>query len=298
MPIDVDRILSVPLSMNVTADKRVWVGNHDCIFKVKEAYKVAMSVNQYASSSSGADPMWKRLWRLNIPPKAKIFLWRAVWDIIPHNGNLFKKGITESSRCPRCGSHESTMHVFRDCSWVRKFWSMAPPMLCKQKAPDIRHWVSEVMSEANPLNIDLLAMLLWQIWFARNELWFEKVYTSREVCYKRAKDGIIDYQKWNNIVRTKSHRVQSKWSKPDPGKVKINFDASINEQRECYGLGVIARDDKGCVLLAASKTLLPRISAEMAELKAADWVVQIARQQLWRNIVLEGDAYLVIEALK
>jgi hypothetical protein len=74
MTIDVDRILSVPLSMNAKADERVWNGKHDCSFKVKEAYKVAMSMNQYASSSSGADPMWKRLWRLNIPPQSQDFL--------------------------------------------------------------------------------------------------------------------------------------------------------------------------------------------------------------------------------
>lgn len=97
------------------------------MFKVKDAYKIARKDIEYASGSQGADPMWKKLWMMNIPPKAKMFLWRAIWDIIPHSGNLHKKGILETPKCPRCGNYESSLHVFRDCSWVRKFWSLAPP---------------------------------------------------------------------------------------------------------------------------------------------------------------------------
>lgn len=112
--------------------------------------------------------MWKKLWLLNITPKAKLFLWRANWDIIPHNGNLQKKGVLESSKCPRCGEYESSLHVFRDCSWARKFWSLAPTMIC------IRQPL--ILNEAKTSNVELLANLLWQIWLARNELCFEKIY--------------------------------------------------------------------------------------------------------------------------
>lgn len=89
--VDVERILSVPISTNEVEDERIWYGKSEGIFKVKEAYKIAMAMEDNATCSKGADPMWKKMWRLDVPPKAKIFLWHAIWDIIPHNGNLQRK---------------------------------------------------------------------------------------------------------------------------------------------------------------------------------------------------------------
>lgn len=115
---DVDRILSIPVSNCDRDDSRVWYKNNEGTFKVKEAYRVAMDMDDNASGSNGIDPIWKQMWRLNIPPKAKIFLWCALWDIIPHLGYLQRKRVVEVARCPRCGAYESTLHVFIDCSWV------------------------------------------------------------------------------------------------------------------------------------------------------------------------------------
>lgn len=79
---------------------------------------------------------------------------------------------------------------------------------------------------------------------------------------------------------------------------KLNFDASINTQRDCYGLGVIARDADGTVCLTTSKTQWPHVTAEMAECRAAEWVVQLAKRQQWKDVIIEGDASVVIAALK
>lgn len=113
---DVCRILLVPLCTGMHGDDRVWIGNEDGVFRVKEAYKIARMIDDCALSSYGADPTWKKLWTLNISPKTKMFLWRALWDIIPHTSNLQKKGVTEFSKCLQCGLYESSLHIFRNCS--------------------------------------------------------------------------------------------------------------------------------------------------------------------------------------
>lgn len=144
----------------------------------------------------------------------------------------------------------------------------------------------------------MLATLLWQVWFVRNELCFEKIYSSPEVCFKRARDGLKDYQRWNGTTNPKKIcRDKAKWCKPHETYIKINFDAALNNQKECYGLGIVARDSSGRVLLAAAQTQWPLISAEMAEIKAADWAVRMAIEQRWNKAIIEGDAAVVIEAL-
>lgn len=72
-----------------------------------------------------ADPVWRGIWKLRVPPKVKEFIWRASWGIIPHGVNLGKKGIEDHIRCPRCGMEESLLHILRDCFWVKNVWKAA-----------------------------------------------------------------------------------------------------------------------------------------------------------------------------
>ncbi|CAO2826256.1 unnamed protein product [Amaranthus hypochondriacus] len=64
------------------------------------------------------------------------------------------------------------------------------------------------------------------------------------------------------------------------------------------GLGVVAWDDKGCILLAAAKSQWPMVSTEMAKIMAVDWAIRLATEHHWTNIIVEGNAALVIEAFK
>lgn len=75
-----------------------------------------------------------------------------------------------------------------------------PVAFCKKLAPDVRVWFTEVLNEAKDEDAKLLAVLLWQIWFARNKLIFEKIYNSPEVCAKRARDGLMEYKRWNSSM--------------------------------------------------------------------------------------------------
>lgn len=90
-PIDVERVLQVPIDMSGCSDDRVWAGSKDGLFRVRDVYSLALKARREGSSSTGSDPIWRRLWNMHIHPKAKIFLWRALWDILPHGSNLRKK---------------------------------------------------------------------------------------------------------------------------------------------------------------------------------------------------------------
>lgn len=74
LPFDVDRILKVPISAEDKHDERVWIGNDEGVFKVKDAYRSAMMAEDRPSCSKGTNSIWKQLWSLNIPPKARMFL--------------------------------------------------------------------------------------------------------------------------------------------------------------------------------------------------------------------------------
>lgn len=189
--------------------------------------------------------------------------------------------------------------MFRDCSWSRKFWSLAPVGICKKAALDVRDWLTAVLKDGKFPDAELLADLLWQISFTRNELCFEKLYSSLEVCIKRARDGLMEYQRWNGSARRhKISRDHVKWCSPSSNYIKVNFDAALMHRQNWYGMGVVARDSSGMVLLAAAKMHRHLFPAEMAEISAVDWAISLVLQQHWDSVILEGDAALVIEALK
>lgn len=79
LPIDTERILKIPINAVGGVDERVWTASDDVVFRVRDAYSLALNSENRASCSSGHDPMWHKLWKLKISPKAKTFLWRAAW---------------------------------------------------------------------------------------------------------------------------------------------------------------------------------------------------------------------------
>lgn len=162
LPIDIKRILNVPIQAFSGLDARVWAASKDGIFRVRDAYSLAMNNIKSGDCSSGSDPSWKTLWKLHIHPKAKIFLWRALWDILPHGVNLRQKGISVEGRCSRCGSMESNTHVLRDCPWALKVGRrLFKESKIQQDYVSIREWFGMILQEKTSSEAELFAVILW-----------------------------------------------------------------------------------------------------------------------------------------
>ncbi|KAK3205252.1 hypothetical protein Dsin_019298 [Dipteronia sinensis] len=79
---------------------------------------------RFVSNPSMMCKWWNSLWKLNIPPKVRIFIWRACLNTIPSLENLWKRKITDVPRCNRCDSlAESASHAIFGCKEARKIWS-------------------------------------------------------------------------------------------------------------------------------------------------------------------------------
>lgn len=122
LPLDAERISQIPISLSSAPDEKVWVASEDGRFRSRDMYSLALRSQLDPSCSTGSDPIWQKSWKLRIQPKARIFIWRAAWDILPHGSNPSKKGIKEVLKCHICGTIEDNLHVLRDCSWARQVW--------------------------------------------------------------------------------------------------------------------------------------------------------------------------------
>jgi hypothetical protein len=84
---------------------------HGC-YSVKSAYKLLFNGksegvhNQQPSSSSD------RLWKLEIPPKVRVFWWRVLHEFLPAKQILWRRHIEPVAFCEVCGDPgESIRHV-------------------------------------------------------------------------------------------------------------------------------------------------------------------------------------------
>jgi hypothetical protein len=126
LPIDADAILRQPIGRN-SQDFWAWNSEKTGVYSVRSAYKLLYNKkfgwNQNLAPGSSSVGLWKMLWKLQVPPKVRVFWWRVANDFLPARQVLFKKHIEPVAFCEDCGDpEESIRHVLVDCSIARIFW--------------------------------------------------------------------------------------------------------------------------------------------------------------------------------
>lgn len=164
---------------------------------------------------------------------------------------------------------------------------------------NFRDWLGSMLLHKSQLEAELFGVLAWQIWSSRNDFIFEKISISPELCFKKAYDILVEYNKaTEGSFEEKACRRHVKWSSPDPSTIKVNVDAAVNMKEDKFGIGVVACNDAGEVLLAASKTLWPFVSVERAELEAVQWFMELIKDHQFIIVMVEGDSQNVMKALQ
>ena len=70
-------IKKIPLSDRKPPDRLIWAESKDGKYTVRSAYRMALAreeANQPSSSRTKENTIWRKIWKLNIPPKIKHFL--------------------------------------------------------------------------------------------------------------------------------------------------------------------------------------------------------------------------------
>jgi hypothetical protein len=88
-----------------------------------------------------------------------------------------------------------------------------------------------------------------------------------------------------------------KWSKPNPGWIKLNWDAAIDSGKQKMGIGIIARDHTGSILFAVCASRPHVIEPTTAKVVAVWKLANVCSSLGLSKIVLEGDSLEVVKAL-
>jgi hypothetical protein len=105
-----------------STSKFIWTPSANGMFNTKSAHKLISSQRTHLSSSPLPAANWKKLWKLNLNDRLKLFLWKIAWDIVPSKSKLnsvFPIPQTDLV-CPLCNVEEDSLsRLFFKCFFAR-----------------------------------------------------------------------------------------------------------------------------------------------------------------------------------
>jgi hypothetical protein len=103
----------------------LWIFSTSGKFSSKSAYLQIKSFQDDLSVLPGITPdFWKKIWKLNLNDRLKLFLWKIAWNILPtrEQVNSVFSSSDSFSNCPLCNNGEDSLsHLFFQCCFARIF---------------------------------------------------------------------------------------------------------------------------------------------------------------------------------
>lgn len=170
---EAEAILRMPLMNSGTTDTRIWSYEKLASSSVISGYHVFME--RFGNIDSlKFDGNLMSFWKLHVPPKVKVFLWRVCRDCIPTRIRLQSRGVPCLGTCVGCSTQLENMWYalltceFRIKCWCRgNLWHTIEPLFDTiESFEELFFWLCEL---CNSRCRNQFAMLLWAIWRGRNE---------------------------------------------------------------------------------------------------------------------------------
>ncbi|KAL0449788.1 UNVERIFIED_CONTAM: putative ribonuclease H protein [Sesamum latifolium] len=301
-PEDRELIVQIPLSFTGMLDLLVWHYSNNGIFSVRSAYHLALSLASPAGTSGDrwSRNTWRKVWQASIPNKAKVFIWRAIRNILPTSGNLQKRLQQVVACCPFCDCVEETpIHTLLRCSFARQVWALSDIhwQNLNFHALSVEHWIDGLSLKLPSSDFNFVIMICWTIWWSRNLKLARKDFLFPLQVVDFARNYLLAFSSHSPKNTLAVSVKKDSWSCPPTGWIKVNFDGNVLDGGRALGLGIIARDAVGSCLAWLSVRLNRGGSAELAEVFAAREAICLAQKYQWHQVILEGDCSSVLDKL-
>ncbi|CAO2820766.1 unnamed protein product [Amaranthus hypochondriacus] len=306
-PTDVRALIcNLPLSRLWPVDSLFWIFTKDGRYSVRSGYwmgTLGLGSLSPPVSSDHVEHLWDKVWSIDCPPKARHFLWRACNNSLAVNSIRHHRHIASSPVCEGCGLFPETIfHALIECSWVHHVWVGHPdfPLVSSAPKSSFKDFLAWVIEHGTSQSISSITAVLWALWTARNQRIFNghcpNISTVVTSFSKMVRDYNVYAERVFKCPLPTSSISPSRWSPPEVEWVKVNFDANIADNDE-RGLGAVARNADGLLLVAGVRRIKASWNVELSELMAAAYGLELARRLGYSHVILEGDCSTVIHGI-
>lgn len=228
--IDADAILRNPIRGR-GEDLWAWEPEKHGIYSVKSAYKLLdtrrQQLEDVAVVVTSDDVTWRRIWKLDVPPKVKVFWWRMIHEFLPAKQVLHGRHIEPVATCDPCGNQEESIgHVLMDCTIAKIFWEQTKE-LTGVKSPRLRPgtWTRDLLVLRRAQERAIIICGTWSFRMQRNKRRHGEASTPISQAVMWVRDTAFDlWQILHPPKQSKSRMEQLNWVRPERGWVKCNVD--------------------------------------------------------------------------
>lgn len=316
----VSLINSHAISLSDKEDVPIWMPSSSGKFSVNSAWRECRSSRPHSI-------IYSYCWSKYIPKKISVFLWRALHNGLPTDERIRSKGISLASKCNCCNAanEESMAHILVYGDIAKKVWNFFSG-LCGIRCfmGHLNHvliswWQSHPNSDSNVcswLSRLLPALILWEIWCARNKSRFEDVnMSSNAIIHKvlsQASNIAISFSlsftrsQDNNYLMDIFHLAPKPflipkirmvlWVPPNVDEIKLNTDGVSRGNPGIASGGGVFRNHKGDFVLGFSH-FYGCHSNMMAEAMAARDGLILAQAHGFNRVWLEIDSQVLLRIL-
>lgn len=243
LSIDAEAILRIPLCTRNIPDFWAWSGEKKGQFSVKSAYRMILNTkinrenwieeNEGSSGSEHESNAWSVLWKVSLPSKIKLFLWRLARSSVPTADVLEHRNMSTSAACMLCGARDSWRHTLITCSMARSIWALSEEIveqLYQHDNDSPRDWLFTMNDVLSPDQFERMAITLWAIWGTKRKVVYEDIYQSPLSTHMFIHSYISDLQvlKKPRVLGRQSREARpTQWIQPPGNLAKINVDAAV-----------------------------------------------------------------------
>ena len=141
-----------------------------------------------SSSSSCSEKAWTTLWKIKVPSKILVFVWRLAQRSMPSGAVLHHRKMATSARCELCGAENDTWrHSLLNCTMARCVWALVDDSLTEHMSmttcPEAKEWLFHMLETLPHAEFTKLIITLWAIWSARRKAIHESIFQSPEAIH-------------------------------------------------------------------------------------------------------------------
>nr|XP_048334847.1 uncharacterized protein LOC125423747 [Ziziphus jujuba var. spinosa] len=273
---EVEVIKNIPIDGADKADRFAWKFSPTGLYTVRtgywEARKLGVGNRISGSSDLTVHTWWKGLWKLSIPNKVKVFIWRACQDAIPCLSSLASRHITDIKECPLCHqAEETTLHALWSCMHATHIWKQL------EFYKELKYGVYDsftalcfyVFTQCPEFQLETFSWACWCLWNKRHDLVHGNCIKSDTQLLDSISRLHVEFKEATmstNIRRP--NRAHQRWEPPHGSNFKINVDASVLARQNRVGIGVVVRNSSGELMGAVAKPFEASWSVMYSELMA------------------------------
>jgi hypothetical protein len=119
------------------------------------------------SNQVAEENLWLKTWKVNVPSKLKVFLWRLTYQSLPPSDVYHHRRTTDTSACSICGMTDSWRQSLLEYTVSRCVWAGVDEDITQ---PATKQWIFTMTETRSHESFVQLAISLWEFWYARRRM--------------------------------------------------------------------------------------------------------------------------------